>query len=50
MLRKYKITYRVGQKLSTIELEASSKYNAKQRFYLEFPKARIIKVEVDNEK
>lgn len=49
MTKKYKITYRVGQKLSTIELEASSKYNAKQRFYFQFPKGEIVKLEADNE-
>lgn len=49
MIRKFKITYRVGHKLCTVELEASSKYNAKQRFYIQFPKGEIVKMEADNE-
>lgn len=46
MLRKYKITYRVGLRLRTITIEATSKYNAKQRFYVQYPKYEIIKTEV----
>ena len=46
MLRKYKITYRVGLRLRTIMIEATSKYNAKQRFYIQYPKYEIIKTEV----
>ena len=49
MLSKFKITYRVGQKLCTVTIEASSKYNAKQRFYIQFPKGEIVKMEADNE-
>lgn len=47
MLRKYKITYRVGLRLRTITIEATSKYNAKQRFYIQYPKYEIVKMEVD---
>ena len=50
MIKKYKITYRVGQKLSTVEIEASSKYNAKQRFYFQFPKGEIVKMEESDER
>ena len=50
MLRRYRVTYELDGWVSAYVLEATSKYNAKQRFYLDFPKARIIKVEVDNEK
>ena len=46
MLKKYKITYRAVLKHRTVEIEASSKYDAKQRFYREYPKYEVIKVEV----
>ena len=47
MLKKYKITYRVGLLLlRTITIEATSKYNAKQKFYIKYPKYEIIKTEV----
>lgn len=47
MLKKYKITYRVGLLLRTIKIEATSKYNAKRKFYIKYPKYEIIKTEVD---
>lgn len=46
MLKKYKITYRVGQSLRTVTIEASSKYNAKQKFYIQYPKYEIVRTEV----
>ena len=46
MLKKYKITYRVGQSLRTATIEASSKYNAKQKFYIQYPKYEIVRTEV----
>ena len=49
MLRQFRITYELDGWVSAYMLEASSKYNAKQRFYLLFPSAKIIKVEVDAE-
>ena len=48
MLRKYKITYRVGQRLRTVTIKASSKYNAKQKFYIQYPKYEIVKTEVED--
>ena len=48
MLIKFKITYRAGKKLGTVTIEATSKYNAKQRFYLQHPKYEIVKTEVDD--
>lgn len=42
MIRKYKITYNGNLE---IEIEASSKYNAKQKFYAKFPRATIISIE-----
>lgn len=46
MLRKFKVTYiTVTQKQRTEEIEATSKYDAKQRFYRLHPKYEIIKVE-----
>lgn len=49
MVRKYKIRYftlglRAREK--EVVLEATSKYDAKQRFYRQYPKCDIIKVEV----
>lgn len=49
MLKKFKITYRAGQQLCTVKIEATSKYNAKQKFYLQYPKYEIVRTEVDNE-
>lgn len=49
MLQRYRVTYELDGWVSAYVLEATSKYNAKQRFYLEFPKASIIKVEVEEE-
>ena len=46
MIRKYKITYRAVLKHRTVEIEASSKYDAKQRFYRSYPKYEIIQIEV----
>lgn len=49
MLRKYKITYFVSgarYREKEVVLEATSKYDAKQRFYRQYPKCEIIKVEV----
>lgn len=44
-VRKYKITYRVPECERDTELLATSKYNAKSRFYRENPQCEIIKVE-----
>ena len=41
MMRKYKIIY--NEKLEA-EIEAFSKYNAKQKFYAKFPHAKIISI------
>jgi hypothetical protein len=49
MPKKYRITYELGGEVSAYVLEASSKYNAKQRFYRIFPRAEILKVEVEDE-
>ncbi len=49
MPRKYRITYRFDGCVSAYELEATSKYNAKQRFYVIFPGAEIVKVEVSDQ-
>ena len=46
MIKKYKITYRAVLKLRTVKIEATSKYNAKQRFYHKYPKYEIVKIEV----
>lgn len=45
MTRKFKITYRAVLKHRTVEIEAFSKYDAKQKFYRLYPKYEIIKTE-----
>ena len=45
ILRKFRITCEFGGWVSAYEVEASSKYNAKQRFYRDYPRATILKVE-----
>ena len=46
MLKKFKVTYiTVTGKEKTEQIEATSKYDAKQRFYRLHPKYEIIKVE-----
>lgn len=55
MLRKFKITYveekttREPPKHHEVEIKASSKYDAKSKFYHKHPDAEIIKVEVTDE-
>ena len=45
MLRKFKVTYRAVLKHRTMEIQAFSKYDAKQRFYRTHPKCTIIQIE-----
>ena len=45
MLRKYKITYRAVLKHRSVEMQAFSKYDAKQRFYRTYPKYEIVSIE-----
>ena len=46
MLRKYKITYiALSGRQRELTVEATSKYNAKQKFYFQYPKYEIVKVE-----
>ena len=45
MIKKYKITYRAVLKHRTMEIDAFSKYDAKQRFYRMYPKYEVILVE-----
>ena len=49
MLRKYKITYRQVLKQYETVIEASSKYDAKKRFYRLHPRWEIVKVELIGE-
>ncbi len=46
MLQKYKVTYRKVLKLHETIIEATSKYDAKKRFYRKYPRYEIIKVEL----
>ena len=43
----YKITYRMVLKEREMLLEASSKYDAKKRFYQKHPRWEIVKVELE---
>ena len=45
MLRKFKVTYRAVLKQHTVEIQAFSKYDAKQRFYRTYPKCVIVMIE-----
>ena len=45
MLRKFKVTYRAVLKHRTMEIQAFSKYDAKQRFKRTYPKYEIVSVE-----
>ena len=53
MQKKFKITYSkysgyyssIESKLLSVEIEASSKYDAKSKFYKKHPVAEIVKVE-----
>ncbi len=48
--RKYIVKYREGRQYLTAVVEATSKYDAKQRFYRDYPDAEIITiVEVEDE-
>lgn len=50
MLKKYKITYKKVLKLFEVEIEAASKYAAKQVFYRKYPRYEIVSLqEVENE-
>jgi hypothetical protein len=45
MVKKFKITYTSGKGEHQEEITASSKYDAKSKFYKKYPKAEIVKVE-----
>ena len=44
MLRKFKVTYKSPLGFYSMEIEAHSKYNAKKRFYVQFPTYEIVKI------
>ena len=45
MLRKFKVNYKAVHKEGTMEIDAFSKYDAKQRFKRTYPKYEIIIIE-----
>lgn len=45
MTRKYEVTYRAVSHYRTIKIEATSKYDAKQRFYRLYPGCELVKIE-----
>ena len=45
MFQKFKVVYEFAGFVSADLIEASSKYNAKKRFYVKNPRAKILKVE-----
>ena len=44
MTKKYKIIYKTALKFETVEIEAASKYAAKQIFYRLHPRFSIISI------
>lgn len=44
MLRKFKVNYKAVHKKGTMEIDAFSKYDAKQRFKRNNPQYEVIKV------
>lgn len=44
-LKKYKVTYWNNGNIKVANVDAFSKYNAKQRFYLSYPCDDIISIE-----
>lgn len=50
MLRKFKVIYiALSNRQREVVIEATSKYDAKQRFYRLYPKYEIVRVEVYND-
>lgn len=48
MLRKFKVIYiALSQRQREVVIEATSKYDAKQRFYRMHPKYEVVRVEVE---
>ena len=48
MLRKFKVIYiALSQRQREVVIEATSKYDAKQKFHFRFPDAELIRTEVD---
>ena len=45
MLRKIKVKYRAVRKEGIVEIDAFSKYDAKQRFKRTYPKYEVISIE-----
>ena len=45
MIRKYKVTYREVLRHLTVEIEATSKYDAKKKFYRLYPGCELVKIE-----
>lgn len=45
MLRKFKVKYRAVRKEGIVEIDAFSKYDAKQRFKRTYPQYEVVKVE-----
>lgn len=44
-MKKYKVHYWNNGRKCVVEIEATSKYNAKARFYLRYPCDDIIRIE-----
>lgn len=49
MFKKFKVNYKAVRKEGIVEIDAFSKYDAKQRFYRTYPKYEVIKVEEVND-
>lgn len=49
MLREFKVNYKAVKKEGIVEIDAFSKYDAKQRFLRIHPKCEIIRIEEVND-
>lgn len=45
MLRKFKVNYKAVKKKGIVEIDAFSKYDAKQRFKRTYPQYEVISIE-----
>jgi hypothetical protein len=45
MLKKFKVNYKAVRKEGIVEIDAFSKYDAKQRFKRTYPQYEVVKVE-----
>lgn len=49
MLRKFKVNYKAVRKAGIVEIDAFSKYDAKQRFKRTYPQYVVVSIEEVND-